>query len=893
MPCKLYQEVAKEHKDIKDLDKLYREMRELEFADKADLYEETKVDVLDILNTGRPRYRGARIIFNSIAPNDGTFDITYSYLKSPEKSYKINVGGYGQFEFDDERTRFSLTADKLTQLYSDYDFIREGEIGYQDRVIDVINNPEQILEIAEEIAGLDEVTIAEWHKNELMGSLRDITTVFRDALPEITVKLNTEGNKNGGFIRYEGSKASVYTSIGADNRNKSALEVYTHEMIHAITKFAIESRDPKLAEVIRGIKGIKNQFLDEVTAEQLAEMMPDQRMAMKDAESMLKYFSDEKVGLHEFVAYARTNPYVMAKLANMQPKKKDEEHPDLASKFVGYIRDMYNQIVNYVKRVPKSATAYESMMNLTAELAKANNRAQEAKRTGVISGIFDMFSKVESNVIDAMEKQAKKFTDTELPQLKNKTRWGSATYIAKIAARALVDEKAKERLQVAASFMGLKPEGTIQTIFRDMAESDTFQDIAERLGLLSQKIDQQREFEYLGVAGQLKNAFSRKLEDGELETLTATILDTDISTIWHDYKDNMQELLQDEVKLTGEIRKLENSLKEKTDKKSYNFYRDQASGLGYFMVTGKGHLGQMLNAHNIAMKLNTGIEDRNVKNDIVKDIDVLATLYALKNTSAESKQTLANLNTSENNGVEMLVAYQLAHKAKVEEELFSTASDKFKMIKGYSKETFDKDVDFQIAPAADEAKMRRLGYKKLDRELGKHVSDKNPIKMAMYVSTLQVKQDLHRVALRYTDTGRRGTTVRESYAIGGYEFASVAAERDITRMKLDMAKIHSAQMQGKYESNPEDYGIVPTLDNLGRVADYRYMMSKEDKVDVLKMERRAFHIMGRTYASTYDKKESIKFNEMLMEEIDKDASENANSDEIIGKNNKEYITIAG
>ena len=892
MGCKPYSEIEKEHKGVKDLDVLVKDLREMEFADKADMYEETKVEVLDVLNTARPRFRGAGIVLKGIVPKDGTYDVTYEYKKSPGKEYTMNVGGYGVFEFGDEYTSFSVTADKLNELYSDYDFIREGETSYEDRAIDVVNNPEKILEIAEEVNELDEIVVEEWHKNELMTRLQDVVEFHKEALPKILVKVNTEADRNGGSIEFDGSNATIYTNIGSDNRNKSALEVYTHEMIHAITKFAIESRDPAVSNTLRGIREIRKSFISETTEEELAEMMPDQSRAMEQAKKLIDYLANEEVGLHEFVAYANTNPYVMSKLASMKVENAKEEHPDLAAKLIAYVRELYNAVVGYVTKKPRGKNAFENMVELTDRLAKANNRVQEAKRTGIINKVFGMFGKIEGNVVEKIKTTSEKLASKEMPKLKgDESRWGKVTFLMKLGARAFVDNKAKDVLKVTGSYIGLKPEGTIQTIFRDMTESDVFQDIAERLGLLSQKIDQHREFEYLGVAKQLKTAFDRELTDGELGDLTEAVLDTDLSMVWYEYKDKLQGMLEDEDKLSSEISKIEDKLSKATDQESFNLYKDQADGLGYFMVTGKGNIAQMMNAHNIAIKLNTRIEDKSVSNEVVKDIDVLATLYALKYTRKEAKTTLASLAVSENNGVEMLVAYQLAHKAKVEEELFSSESDKFKMIKGYSKETFDRDIDFQIAPEKDEAKLKKLGYKKLDRELGRHKLDKNPVKMAMYVSTLQVKQDLHRVALRYTDTARRGTTVREGYSIGGMEFGSIAADRDINKIHVDMSRILEEQIKGKYEASSEDYGMTPVLNNIGRVADFRYMMSKEDKEDVLKMERRAFHVMGRTYASTYDKKESIKFNDMLMNEIAADAAENVKEGRIIGKNMKEYIDI--
>ena len=94
-------------------------------------------------------------------------------------------------------------------------------------------------------------------------------------------------------------------------------------------------------------------------------------------------------------------------------------------------------------------------------------------------------------------------------------------------------------------------------------------------------------------------------------------------------------------------------------------------------------------------------------------IDDLATLYAIKYANEDSKNVVADLMDTEGNGVDLVIAYQVTHKHKVEEELFNGKSDKLKLIKGYSKEVYPPELDFKIGLASEENSMRKLGYKKV------------------------------------------------------------------------------------------------------------------------------------------------------------------------------------
>ena len=891
MACKPFNEQYEEVKDVmskEEFKKVYDALKDAGYEELVDTYEAGKADVLDMLNGARPYMDRQRVELVDVRKTgESGYKIEYKYLTS-DKVYKKTVGE-NRITFGQEGMTFEMGTRELDRLYSDKEFVNEGKVGYDKIVLDMMNEPGKMVELAKEIEEIS--TVKSKNAKQLIKNLEMVVPELGKLMPEISVYLNKQGKKNGGFVEFDGTRADIYTSVGPDNRNKSALEAFVHEVYHAATKFALESGDPALGKVLAGLKDIKNQFLEEANVEEMIKDMPDQSKAREQVEKMLDYFADVKVGLHEFVAYAMTNPAVMKQLEKMQTKKVREEHPDLASKLIGIVRRLVEKLTDALRMRHGDKNSYTDTVLLVSRLAQANNRVLEAKRSAAVEGIAKAITMADTKVKEFATKQLKKVTSRPMPRMISNSKWEVAKYWSKMLPRALVDENAKRSIEAAAGFAGLSPEGSVMTTMRDMSESDDFQDAIEKMGLIGQNIDQYREFEYTQTALTLKKGFSRELTDAESIGLTDVLLDADVGVLWGEY--DVKKLLDDEKELDKQIKELDQELKDSVAIEDYRSYREQYRGLGYYMVTGKASMIQLLNAENIARNLNSlDRRNDNVSKEVVEKIDKLASLEALRHVNEDSKKTISKLMEDEANGVDLMVAYQIAHKEKAQEKLFNSKSDRQKLIKGYSKEIFPKDVDMQIDTVGNESAMRKLGYK-LVKRLGKNKLDGNSAEMAMYVSTMQVKQNLHRVAMRYTDMGRKGTSIREGYGIAGDKMSNEKARRDIAKMKLKMYEMVKAIEDGKKDVvSGNEFGLVPVMDNAGNVADFRYMISKEDKVNVLKMDRRAVHVVGRTYASTYDKEKTQTFNDTLMGLIEEDAAKNVGKDQTLGRNSKEYVKIS-
>jgi hypothetical protein len=151
--------------------------------------------------------------------------------------------------------------------------------------------------------------------------------------------------------------------------------------------------------------------------------------------------------------------------------------------------------------------------------------------------------------------------------------------------------------------------------------------------------------------------------------------------------------------------------------------------------------------------------------------------------------------------------------------------------------------------------------------------------------------------MRMTDKGRRGTSITESYMKQPDEVdVTLEAAADIQKLKNRRAEVVAQMFAGTYDAEAvkEDALVSPILNKTGHVADFSYGLDNDIKKELLHLERKIGKVMGRTAATAYDKVETAKYNAEMMKLIKKDAAANLEENQIsvIGKNQKEYITIS-
>jgi len=847
--------------------------------------------ITSVLNAGSPTYEGKKVhILDATMSKEGVYTLKYKIGQSP-KVLSTELGDNTPFMLNKSSTKVDSAT--VGRLSSDFEYVNNND-DFDMQALDITNNPERILEVAESLIEMDDYHNDESHNIVLRQQLRRITSSLVEMVPNLALHINSRSHANFGNFNPDTSTVQLYRGI---NGSKSLMEIYTHELYHAVTHFAISSADIDMRGTTARMEVIRDNFLRNTSELDLVTMSGG-AISEVQAGLLLDHMTKPDVGLHEFVALSMTNKGVMNQLKTLNVSNRDTTNKNsLFYKMLAAVQKMFDLVISKITKEPKKDDLAR-MVFLVNKLHTANKKPLRQKKTGAFRNLISIISPLEERWVKYADRKMAEYRDNPSRNVA-KDGEGNLPYTLKLIAKSFVDDEARSIISLVMSSFSIKgmwspfsPEGSIATVLRDSFESDTHQDLVESMGMISQTIDQQREFMATAVASTVLEGFERQLTEEEEVSLTAAILDVDLSAIYFDY--DVEAFLADKSKLDDKITELTKELGTKTDKQSLNYYKAQMDLLSRYMVNHEDNIALLKNSGNIAKKLDTPIEDMNVSPEIEGLIDKIISLKALRQTPKKDKAVLLSMMQNEPEGISNIVAHQQGQKSMAEEILFPTITDKFSIIKGYSAQISDPDIDITIAPVSKERVLRGQGYK-LEKTLTKHELDKNDSPMGVYVSHRFVQQNFHRVGMRMTDKGRRGTTITESYAMSGGKQNTLRAANDIKNLRRRREAVIKLMSEGKYKNsdNGSDGLVSPVLSNSGRTKDFSYGMDKELKIDVLDMERKISTIMGRTAATTFDKKETETFNKRLMDIIEEDAEKNTTKGQVnpIGLNLKEYIKI--
>ena len=264
----------------------------------------------------------------------------------------------------------------------------------------------------------------------------------------------------------------------------------------------------------------------------------------------------------------------------------------------------------------------------------------------------------------------------------------------------------------------------------------------------------------------------------------------------------------------------------------------------------------------------------------IERIDRLATLEALKYTEYSQIEVLNKLIEKDPIGVRNINALHKSFVEKSRRELFTRKDSdgniidtSFNEIKGYTKEIFDADVTVEVAPVKDQKEKEKLGFKLVEK-LKKNKNDTSKEEMALYVNKDHLVQSMNRTSIRYTDMGRRGTTILDVRYKGDEKQAKRLAEIDIKNINEKAYKIIENQMKAAVIEMNDENPLLPVYNEAGVAINYRYIMSKARKRSLLKQDIRAPYVLGRMEASIKDKVQTKKFNDKVLDVLFEDAKKN-------------------
>lgn len=800
----------------------------------------------------------------------------------PFKAADLNVNGKSLHEVAYSRKQLKNEADSK---------VDKGEL---EITKEQINKRVNINALKEKLEKLDKVGVSDSHKARLDKVLNILVNPITKAIPDMEIYLDQKAKRNGGVIFVDKGQEEIRLSVGTQGKlygtDMSMLEVFTHELGHGATHFALNYNKEVIGKQLNILKRFRSIVMDKIKPEDLlGEVVIDREAELEIAKERIRYMSmDSKTtnSLEEFLMYSLTNEPMVKFISKLSLKEESTVGKDWFERLLDVMRSVLETVMTMFGKQPmRTMKGDQLIMKVVADIAAANNKIDTkiSLMNKAVEFVNDLDDKFADYVHELGEKNKEYVINSDIAEKLKDGRKVSAIDKLRVLNFALTHTDGQPILEGMLRKLGARPVGFVQTLIRHLRHADTYGNKMQDLTMASGQVDSNRQNTSSAINEVVVNSFSRKLNKHEKRALYSTMVIADAATLINKFENDFEGLLEDDSLLDDAIVRYSQKLKNVfTDDGDQNLLENQIKGLAELMRTGKGSIIQRRNANAIAMML--GNEDGRV----VENIDILSSLYGLKILDPSVKEKMLALVKTEKDGVVNFGKTLTATKEYVRSK--QTEEQNINMMKNYHREAYDDYVTSKVAPIEDAKDMKDRGYK-LVETLPESGLGFDGSRLGLYVNTDMIRQPFNRSAIRYTGDKQTGLLLFE---VALKSNNTEAMNRILAAQKEKGKDIAKAYEKAVREGLPTDgltkTNVIPELDDKGSVIDYRAMVTMENKLKHLGLDTNPMEVIGRTWAHEVDVEESAKLNEMIWEELMLDAAENARVGHEVGVNKKYAYT---
>ena len=768
----------------------------------------------------------------------------------------------------------------------------------------LLHDEEKMLEFAEEVDAAA-VNKAGDRKAELLEELRTVLTGDGRYLPkDLRFFIARTTQKTGVIFKPHSDrkmKAGIHmtqgTKKGRGTEYQSDLEKLVHDVTHAATYYALNSKRPEVSAIRRKLTKAYDLVMDNISIEGLVGKEAS-AADKRNAQDLIDHLRSEE-GLDEFVALVRSNKMLGDFAKKQTLKYKNPEAKTVWEMVKNVLKDIFAMMGAIVGKDIGDQTAYNLVFEMSDKLMEINNRTdEEVKRNKLMNVIGDTWDAANRKTADAIEAVFSKATgETSYiePLPADAGKLESIKYVMVGMLKLLSDERTRPYMYTAldkiSPFVGY--DSIFQKVIKSTLSKDDMTSTVENLVLASRRIDQQMDKVHLNTTVAVQNLFNGELREKDSTMLTEVLLELDIQALHNKY--DVFKLLRSPSAVQTEVDKLESMLKDKYSKDS-TYYINEAKMLADYMRTGNGNELLNFNAHTIARKFGTEDVKGKVSKELEDSIDELTSLYAMQEISFADRERVIELEEKYEGSINNLLKIQQGFVESSKVGRFK--NDPYNMIKGYVKEINDSEVEIEVAPVSEELMMEQKGY-----TLVGPVADND---MNLLIEPLGIYKregfglnQFTRYAFRTTKNHRKGTALEDilySQTDLGKSLVDARTKQVVKKIQGKASKklSHISNKLGVDEAYNNN--IVPVYDQFGKVKTYRAVMSKELKKRLLNPDKRVALTMGEMMAAHVNHAETLNMNRKVADILIKDAAENINetnksAGSVYGDNGYEYIEI--
>lgn len=720
--------------------------------------------------------------------------------------------------------------------------------------------------------------------NSLLDNMHD--HFFR----EMNILIDENADHTAGWVDLDNNHILLNISSTWD-KGMSNEEIYMHEIIHTMTAWALKQEGFEASRMRIRLNALRRAAEKAMTWQDIAKANPV--LTNEQAKERFDYIFNSKNANDEFIAFALTNPAIMAQLEKV--KVKDDRGPGLLNAIVGFFADLMDAVMGNISFSSRKGNVKDEIHVLAFKLAEINNKADNEVSNG---GFFSKIGEILDSSEGAFEEFVTQLTDKldktstiKVPENPNKLQ--KALFIASFFIKGVYNPEYRNMAGVLLSAYGISPTSSIREIGRNLLPvlDDAYYE-TEREGLRTNTIDNIRNLHNTASTRSIIKGFSKPLREDEEIALTGVLLEANGSVLFKRNKNQgkgyttkqIAHLLSDTGLRKRTMARIEAQIRKRTKARG-DWVVGQANGLGKLMATGKGHAAQLTNSQSIVKGYGTRERHSNDQ-QLLSAVEELGALRALDYQNASELRTVANLLSKEEKGVRNIVNLYNNFKKDSKEALF--ADDPSHMLEGYTKELFDDTIEVRHERIENKEELEKQGF-----TLVTTLDSVSGPRLGVFISKSYTQAERLRGSVGLGDPQHRGLGLRDiRYKQYGdsKKHAQVYFESDKIALNKKAREIHERLAKGESFDAMEE-GPMPIMDAGGKVVDYRQMMDKRLKAKYLKQDRTVSNVLSKTTGTVLDKIERAEQNEAVLEIIKKNVREvydNSGSD----RNLEEYTLVS-
>ena len=742
----------------------------------------------------------------------------------------------------------SMSDEDLDQLFSD----PEAEFNEKIKEFDLSHDKDALLNVFDELKSMS----TEENKETHLGYLRDLVAKISSHMAKITEteKINVFKAIGDSHGAYDKKTGNIDIAIGnfMTHNSLSTAEVFAHELLHKAFSYALDANVRYRNEANKLMNAVKKEMDSKGGFNLLLERDAKGNVAYlyntKDEALMAKKTYDYIFSSnHEFLTFFATNERFRDIVQGLDVSVEKHENESWFGKVYNFIADLIDKLIYKID----GQTVAERADKLLNDMYLTNKQFASTAEQSVFNQYEQFFnSKLNAKAAEMLIKYS-----GELLQAVNKVGGKLVKTVDEVAFILT-----KKRISEMALIRSLANQ--------IMHSTDKWENIL-KISQQKNKYSQDSETISTGMTVAIRNTLAGSTIS-EREALKLSMVDTDMQALSGYTTAQMIDLVGKNEYRYSEMKKIRNkllSMAKSREEQEYIYYViNQSEGLGIYMAENSARLrgNQYLNIENILK--NVPASTKKVKLD-ASLVENLATLSAIEFTNEIVRLEAYQYAVANQQAVEDVIKMHGVIAKESKAKLFDAFGDSHYYIKGYTTELNSKTVDVIVRPLREKAQLEEQEYKFISKPESSSAIDGQYAQeqMGVFVRYNLVPKYTQGL-LSIQDFATKGTKLNE------LNFADRINGDIITgseKVVADMTRIqYSEQCKGIINFRSKaGHQLVPVLDPFGKIVNYRYTMSKENKRNILGQNHEIDKVLGNMSGDNYRKISSVAIDQEIIREM--------------------------